>query len=150
MRLCRLARPPCGCASGINGFGVALLYGCSIAQGFNEALTVLHMPRLLFFIAWWMFPRNFFRLWILVRSSVGKGAKLLQIVARDFYLYKGFSIVGIDCPGHGHRSKGVETDCHGHSNRFAVATAIDFSTLRSIAVATAIDSNKENSIFGTL
>ena len=21
MRLCRLARPPCGCASGINGFG---------------------------------------------------------------------------------------------------------------------------------
>ena len=111
-----------------------------------------------------MFPRNFLRLWILVRSSVGKGAKLLQIVARDFYLYKGFSTVGIDCPGHGHRSKGVEIDCHGHSNRFAVATAIDlgtlksiavataidFSTLRSIAVATAIDSNNEKSIFGTL
>ena len=97
-----------------------------------------------------MLPRNFFRLWILVRSSVGKGAKLLQIVARDFYVYKGFSTVGIDCLGHGHRSKGVVTDCHGHSNRFAVATAIDFSTLRSIAVATAIDSNKEKSIFGTL
>ena len=80
----------------------------------------------------------------------GQGRKIASNLARDFYLYKGFSTVGIDCRGHGHRSKGVEIDCHGHSNRFAVATAIDFSTLRSIDVATAIDSNNEKSIFGTL
>ena len=118
MRLCRLARPPCGCASGINGFGVALLYGCSIAQGFKAALTgTSHVAASISLLLDECFPETF--------SDCGFSSGLPWARAQNcFKLWPEISIFIKDFP---------------LLESIALATAIGLRVLKPIAMATAID-----------
>ena len=118
MRLCRLARSPCGCASGINGFGVALLYGCSIAQGFKAALTgPSHVAASFFLLLDGCFPETF--------SDCGFSSGLPWARAQNcFKLWPEISIFIKDFP---------------LLESIALATAIGLRVLKPIAMATAID-----------
>ena len=118
MRLCRLARPPCGCASGINGFGVALLYGCSIAQGFKAALPrPSHVAASFFLLLDGRFPETF--------SDCGFSSGLPWARAQNcFKLWPEISIFIKDFP---------------LLASIALATAIGLRVLKPIAMATAID-----------